>query len=340
MDGCAPLGSFGSKGRLRDFRADVWESVGIWTGAVNPIVDNVEAAFARVPTRARAIAIDRRGIVLPAGGHFQGIQRIGGHLVIPSSSSSVAYFVVCDLAHGGRALRPFVVAPEPLHHAGGCQIVGEFLAVGVEDTGSRERSEIRFWNLRNPAAPRPAPSLTIQRRGPAGVSTAGAIGMIVDPQRGATLSVATWDANTIDFYTAQRNPFGPTRAQATPGFTLHATWSRDASGWKDDEQFGRYQNANLVAQRDGRVFLVGFYRNRSGDDRMDLYEVRLAEPPARMLTRIASKHMICTAGCNFQHGAGIHVTSPRGFDVYAVNGYSGDHRTGETIHVNHFAAGD
>ena len=90
-----------------------------------------------------------------------------------------------------------------------------------------------------------------------------------------------------------------------------------------------------LTQRDGNVFLVGF--NRSGsDDWMDLFAVDVDAPSPAMLKKIAKKHMFCTNGCTFRHGAGIYAASPTHFEVYAVNGDSGDHVTGTTIHANHF----
>ena len=43
---------------------------------MNPVLNDVPGAFAQVPVHPRTIAIDRRGVVLPQGGHFQGIQRL------------------------------------------------------------------------------------------------------------------------------------------------------------------------------------------------------------------------------------------------------------------------
>lgn len=302
---------------------------------MNSVLDDVYAAFDHVAVRPRAIKIDRQGVVLPAGGHFQSIQRTsGGRLVITSSSDTQAYFLTCDMTGDGtrgRASTPVRMASRPLKHAGGSQIVGNVLAAGIEDDVARRQSEVQFWNLAgNPA---PIASLTVRRSGAQDVSTAGAVG-VSSYRGGAALAVATWDAQTIDFYTAPVDPF-----QSGGGFQFRGTWSKsraNKSGWIDSN-YGAYQCMNLVTQRDGRIFLIGFNRS-GGDDWMDLFAVNLDAPSSTMLKKVAKKHMFCSEGCSFEYGAGVYVASPSRFEVYAVKGDSGNHSTGTTISANHFPA--
>jgi hypothetical protein len=93
---------------------------------MNLQLTSVSAAFVKVPVRPKRVAIDRKGIVLPRGGHFQGIPRIATtpeRLVITSSSDTEAYFLICDIdANGasGRANPPVRLSTSPLNHAGGC----------------------------------------------------------------------------------------------------------------------------------------------------------------------------------------------------------------------------
>lgn len=302
---------------------------------MNRILDDVRAAFDRVATHPRSIAIDRKGIVLPAGGHFQGIQRIGDgqRLAITSSSDSEAYFVVCDMAGDwtkGRANAPVRLAARPLKHAGGCQTVGSVLVAGVEDDEGRRTSQVQFWNLA--ASPAQIAGLKITRNGAQDVSTAGAVGLS-NYGNGAALAVATWNANTIDFYTAGKDPF----QVLSERFQFRKTWSKsmaDTTGWID-KNFGAYQCVNLVTQRDGVVYLIGFNRS-GGDDWMDLFSVNVDAPAPAMLKKVAKKHMFCSDGCSFEYGAGIYISSSTQFQVLTVRGDSGDHATGTTIRANLF----
>jgi hypothetical protein len=303
------------------------------------VLADVTAAFNRVATVASDVVIDRRGIVLPAGGHFQGIQRLRGwppQLVITSSSNSEAYMVVCDMAGGGargRARPPVQLAVVPLKHAGGCQSVDRGLVLGVEDNESKTRSEVQLWDLRG--TPRRLPERTITRAGRPKVSTAGAVGITSHGDE-AVIAVASWDAQTIDFYVSALDPFG----DEPPRFILERTWDRDEAdrtGWID-EIYAVYQSINLVTDVDGSMFLVGCARNDDGEDWMDLYAIDLHAPPAQTLTKLGTRHMSCTSGCSFGAGSGIYVPSSEGLEVYAVNGSSGPHDSGTTIHVNHFSS--
>jgi hypothetical protein len=303
---------------------------------MNVVLDDVAAAFERIAVHPRPISVDRKGVALPKGGHFQGIQRVdrGPRLVITSSSGTQAYFVICDMtADGsrGRANAPVRMATAPLKHAGGCQTLGSILATGVEDDDLRRTSEIQFWNLAE--APVRIDALSIKRAGPPDVSTAGAVGLTAH-RNGIALAVATWNAATIDFYSAPADPF---RAVGVK-FQFRGTWTKsqaNKSGWIDGN-FGAYQSVNLLSQRDGRLFLVAFNRS-GGDDWMDLFSVDPDAALPSMLKKIAKKHMFCTDGCSFEFGAGVDTVSSGQFEVYAVKGESGDHATGTIIRANHFA---
>lgn len=303
---------------------------------MGPALNNVPAAFARIAAKPRALNIDRKGITLPKGGHLQGIQRFSAtpeRLVITSSSDTEAYFLTCTVDAGGtqgRAESPTRLAVRPLHHAGGCQTVGTMMVVGVEDDDSRKTSEVQFWNLAG--SPTPLPALTLRRSGPEKVATAGAVG-ITSFRGGSALAVASWDAETIDFYVSTADPTNNPNAK----FAALRTWYKSRAnkvGWID-QNFGAYQSVNLVSQRDGQLFLFGFHRD-GDDDWMDLYAVDLGAPTPNTLRKIAKKHMYCTNGCTFRHGSGIYVPNSDSVEVYAVNGISGDHVTGATINANHF----
>ena len=299
---------------------------------MNPVLDNVPGAFERIATRGTTVAIDRKDVVLPTGGHFQGIQRLSDRrLVITSSSQSEAYLVICDLDAGetrGRANPPVRLGRSPMDHAGGCQAVGNYLVVGVEDDAWRRNSEIQFWNLSS--QPVLLTALTIPRSGAEKVSTAGAVG-ISSYRSGAALSVATWDADTIDFYVNAADPFHMTRSR----FDFRATWWKsgaDKAAWID-AGFGSYQCTNLVSQRDGKLYLIGFHRNGT-DDWMDLFSVDLDAPHPKILRKVASKRMFTSDGCSFSQGAGVYVASETRIEVYAVNGDS----QAAVIQVNHFGS--
>jgi hypothetical protein len=306
---------------------------------MNPTIHRVVEAYHRVATHATSIKIDRAGVVLPAGQHFQGIQRLPREsrepqlLVITSSSDTQPYFVPCAMAEdwlSGRASSPVIIHTSQWNHAGGCQTVGHFLVVGVENLQTESGSEVQFWDCRQ-SPPQPKP-MTIIRPPKGHTSTAGAVGLSSFGQ-GAALAVASYNADTVDFYTSEADPF------AGSLLTKHLTWKKDnadKTGWID-QNFGHYQNVNLITQTNGELFMVAFDLG-GGTDWMDLFSVHLEGHPRSALKKLAKKKMYCTNGCTFNDGSGIFIPSSEGFEVYAVKGKSGDHATGTTIYANHFPA--
>jgi len=281
---------------------------------MNPAINDVVAAFGQISVHPTSMVIDGTGVDFPSGGHFQGIQRLPTApelLVITSDSDTQAYFVACKMAEDGlsaRAYSPVTMAMSPLKHAGGCQAFGNYLVAGVEDNDSNQASEVQFWDFTR--FPMQLIPMTIPRSGGVNVSTAGAVGLS-SFEKGTALAVATFNAETIDFYVSDADPFG-----GSP-LNFRYTWVKadaDKTGWID-QNFGAYQSVNLITQTDGQLFMVGTHR--AGDyDFMDLYRVHLGVVPT--LTKLAKKHMICTNGCNFNAGAGIFIPSSAGFEVYAV----------------------
>jgi len=304
----------------------------------NPTIDDVKAAFNKISPNAKWFEIDRAGVTLPSGGHFQGIQRLPTEpplMVLTSDSDTVAYFVACTMwpdVEGGRAYSPVILAWSPLNHAGGCQAVGNYLVVGIEDPDKDQLrvSEVQFWDFTR--FPTQLIPMTIPRSGPVKEKfTAGAVGLTYDGKGGSALAVGTYNSGTIDFYVSEADPF------AGSPFTFTQTWDSSTAYMGDwiDKIWGGYQSLNLITQTDGELFMVGTYRNSNNWDWMDLYSV---DPVAGSLIKVATKHMICTHGCDFSRAAGIFIPSSAGFEVYAAPEGSGDHKSGTTIYVNHFTA--
>lgn len=304
---------------------------------MNPAINDVLTAYDQVTVHATSISIDKKGVTLSQnGGHFQGIQRLPSKpgeprllVMTADSPGSEGFFVACKMEEdwlSGRAYSPVTMAWFPLDHAGGCQAVGHYLVAGLENSEDEQISEVQFWDFRR--FPMQLIPMTIPRSGPKNVSSAGAVGLS-SFGNGAALAVATYGASTVDFYTSEADPF-----TGSP-FQYRFTWvgsQADKTGWIDPN-FGAYQNVNLITQTDGQLFMVGLHR--AGDyDFMDLFSVNLGGAAPTAFKKLAKKHMFCTDGCDFDKGAGIYITSSKGFEVYAVNGDTGS----DTIYANHFAA--
>ena len=277
---------------------------------LNPKVNDVLGALARVPETPREVPCQRGDFTLPAGGHLQGIQQatIAGKpfAVISGSSNAESYLMLIALeGAAGRvsALRPLL--PRPFKHAGGFQICGDYLAVGIEDNDAKDASRIWILKVSQLAGvARPKPVIEIERHGTYKRATAGAVGM-AKVQSKHVLCVGTWDSATIDIYVSNG------RLLDDPGceFRLRATWDAavaDRSSWSD-RHVAAYQNINLLVDESDRLFLIGLARAKAGDV-ADLFELKLdLSTPATGRLRKRYRHVLQGRRTSFQAGAGLVI---------------------------------
>jgi hypothetical protein len=291
---------------------------------VNPRISDVQAAFNEVSQTPHELTCRAGDFTIPAGGHFQGIQQamIRGKrfAVISGSSDSDSYFVLASLEESTvRIVSLRRLLPRPFKHAGGFQVIGDYLAVGIEDNDAKDSSKIWILELSQLLGPgRLKPIVEIERRGEYKRSTAGAVG--VAKARGRhLLFVATWDSATIDIYASN----GKTLHDPDFAFKLRETWQAnkaDKSSWSD-RHYAAYQNINLVVDRNDRVFMVGFGRTDAANV-IDIFEVKLEEyvPTAKRFEKLGRRILKCRK-TSFRSGSGLVFT-----DSGALAVLSCDHR--------------
>ena len=277
----------------------------------NPVVDDVRAALNSISLTPRELLCKQRDFIIPAGGHFQGIQQaqIGGDLfaIISGSSDTDSYLVLAALEDS--TVQPVSLKRllgRPFKHAGGFQVRGDYLAVGIEDNDAKNSSKIWILELSQLlGSERPRPIVEIERRGEYKRATAGAVGLAKLGGRHLLL-VATWDSATIDIYTSNGKTFG----DAAFEFRLRETWDADKadrSNWSD-QHYAAYQNINLVVDRKDRVFTVAFAK--TGDsDIADIFELKLEEavPTTKRLQKSGRRIFDCRR-TDFRSGSGLAIT--------------------------------
>lgn len=275
------------------------------------------------PKQAQPFQIDASSLRVPPGGHLQGIQCLTDEakadrttIVLSHDSLSEAYLVTADcpsdLSGLGRVasvqLLPSDGQLPPLRHAGGFQLTGNVLAVGVEDNQQKLRSQIQFWNFALREQPQQLQHLTIVRRSSMPKDmTAGAVGL-VRLDRSYLLAVANWDSRAIDFYVSN----GKELIDRACRFEFRDRWedaSADKSGWRDGPRFGAYQSINLVADASGRIAIFGFETSPQGEDRVDVFAIDRQQPLSRRLRKVASKTVKLVEGSHFRNAAGL-VAAP------------------------------
>ena len=279
---------------------------------------DVPNAFANLPTDGAPLKFAAGAFKLPAGGHLQGLQMrhdAAAHrnlAFLSHDSLTVASLIVvefpADHSSEGRVIyvHPFPSDGQspPLRHAGGMQLAGTVLAVGLEDNQQKTRSEVQFWDTADPKSPQQFAPLTIRRAGAPKEKTAGAVGL-VRRENDYLLAVANWDSRAIDFYAA-----GKALNDPQCRFEPRATWQEtaaDKSNWQPDAVFAAYQAVNLVADGSGSLYLLGFATDTLGKDIVDLFALDLNNPSDKLLRKLASKRITLVAGNHFSFAAGAWI---------------------------------
>lgn len=291
----------------------------------NPQVEDVLAVLRTISQTPHAIPCDSGGFDVPPGGHLQGIQqaKIDGRpfLVLSGSASDQSYIALVAIEGSkGRVVASRPLMSRPFNHAGGFQVCGDFLAVGVEDDNTRMASRVwilRLAELLQAAGPRPV--VEIRRTGPYQRATAGAVAMARAQDR-HLLCVGTWDSAMIDIYLSNAQALDDPAC----AFAFRETWdagSADRSGWSDRD-YASYQNLNLVVDANDRVFLVGF-AHTGGADVLDVFEVRMetAVPVEKRLRKVL-RRTLHGREASFRHGSGLAIADANTVAVLAC-GYQG-----------------
>lgn len=238
------------------------------------------------------------------GGHLQGIQLYHETLIVSGSSKEFGYLAFFQkLSNDFRFVGLKKLATDPLNHAGGFQVDGNWLAVGVEDPVGKRNSIIQLFDVSNFENLQKAPIYTLRRKGEYEYSTAGAVALLKREDH-FLLAVGTWDSRTIDFYISNNtDPYSKGFA-----FTKWTTWdSRTAIRRKwVDKKYASYQSLQLTQDSTG-VYITGFCRTFNGTDRADVFRMHTDADPYTMMQKVASYQVQCAGPVTFRNGAGFAI---------------------------------
>jgi hypothetical protein len=308
----------------------------------SPCVPDAVAAVNRLRSHGDIMGFHMNGAPdVTNSKHWQGVQRLmaggGRYLAIsrslPDEDTDVS-FVVVDMASrdtGGRRFRSnrldpdrfFELTPPPLEdgvavvvphepgfdHAGGMQLAGNILAVPFEGGGA---SKVVLYDLTTPLAP---VRLANEVDHTSLADEAGTASLVKLGDGRFLLIIGRADANILDLYVSRSTDI------RTTAFDRFDTWSEDelVSEICDeddeddcDEEFGNYQNLNLLPQCDGSLYLVGTHKNLlTSQDFVDLFRVENAPGADVRIVKVAKQHLTCGyAGvnhCNLDAAGGLYV---------------------------------
>lgn len=340
----------------------------VGSGTSDPTVDDVMATFNAMSTNGAAIDIDQgsswpskyKSYFLPYTYHIEGIQRFrpnpaGGssYLALSGSGKDANIFIaeipgktsVPGPITGGGSSIPTGTITKVLDidtvytHAGGFQIQGDLMAVGVEKGcnafmrfipgGCHKASRVLFFNVSDPSNPIKL-STYIDRPD----TTAGAVGVL--KQKNGKWLVIAGNGNSDDLTLYVQNTDG--------SFRQVGYWSKYelAQAVGVSGGYKSYQTLNLVLQSDGKIYMVGTTRSPTmiGRDYFDLFTVQPAAGGRATITFVATKP-VTSRGADFSAAGAIYVDSPTSIIGYASSwlpgsGTSNPPMPGNTIHVNEF----
>jgi hypothetical protein len=288
----------------------------------NPVLAEPLKAFEHIPETVCCTALSKGNNSFVAGGHWQGIQtyyhdELKRQICFLSRDSRTrAYFVTATFKlHSPQfgAIRHVQGLPSdgqqpPLRHAGGIQLIGDYLVIGVEDNQHKRRSQIQFWDVSRPFFPRLRSPLTIKRQSTIPKDmTAGAVG-IVRCDRHHVLVVANWDARDLDIYRSN----GLALSDDACRFSLARRWSfiqAQKQAWQPNRAWESYQAINLIADRSSKIYLLGFATDATGRDVIDLFSLDLHQDSPRILQKISRKRVKLQEDAHFRSAGGISIRS-------------------------------
>ncbi len=262
------------------------------------------------------------------GGHLQGIQRFenqnGRYFFLSGSSDNWSYCAVVKTAPENKVIQVNQLFEKPFKHAGGFQIYGNYLAVGIEDNDGKDKSKVCVYDISNPEENFGAPKLIIDRVGEPLRNTAGCVGITFYNGK-YLIAVGDWDTKHIDFYSFDLNTNSDNIPEKISSIEIE---NISKTGWINSD-WNSYQNINLF-NINNKLYLVGLGQNAKSENTADLFEVADEIKGGFTLKKVAAKTFNCTHDCSFKAGAGVE------FKDWKIEVFACPYNIGKTSFINVF----
>ncbi len=254
-------------------------------------VNNVPEAFEALGSEPEIIFISNEIHVPSEDGHLQGVQVIEKNgtekLLISGSSLTQAYILQVDLAT--RKTDTLIsLMKDPYRHAGGIQVSGPYLVVGIEDNFTKTVSKVCLYNYRNGNLYTAQPNFTMDRKGEAKRQTAGSTGLLAI-EDGYLMVVSNWDSRNWDFYRID-----PEKGEQKMLMSFAAP-----------DDWPSYQSINLIRDEEA-IYAIGLYQKECVGyaDLILVSSLEISEP---IMEKVRTKTFTCTSEVDFGAAAGLQV---------------------------------
>lgn len=289
-------------------------------------LNDVEKAFEDIDTTYELITITNSfPVPQEKNGHLQGAQILdknGKRYIIVTGSSDVSYSIVVklDKEKGNKTISMNHLMHNPFTHAGGIQLLGHYMGVGIEDNQQKDKSKVQIYDISNPENPIENPVFELFRSGEYKRSTAGSIALI-EWQQHIIMLVVDWDGKNLDFYTCPVKAWNLSNIEFKLWKSVK-TATLDKGGWIDDE-WRTYQNINLLCDKNNQLYALGLdgFDSERNTSVADLYKLNLGnikdDIPVSMI-KVSRKEFLCSATVSFSLGAGVHIIDKNSFGIIAT----------------------
>jgi hypothetical protein len=280
----------------------------------NPKLRDVVDAFKAIQTRHPddVAMVGTPGTEL-IHSHVQGVARLGdGYLLTHSNVEGADGCLLVD--DGSHTVRMFPLPQGSINglrlsHPGGCQRIGDYLAIAFESVpANRNVSRVVFFDVSNRAQPvalaTPTPierhdqkaagvgvaNLTVDRADTGGDAGAGS--------RTEFWFVGIYDNGRVDLYQSDGRPFPDTEF----------AWQ-----FSDTIPDG-YEGFCLLAEESNQLFAIGFRRDSRRRDKAELYAIHLDTKKLELLES-RQFHANALENVHFRWGSGVEVRSREALDI-------------------------
>lgn len=297
---------------MTPFRLKVWTSIVISAFLMEATSIDVGKLFSQLPSDPEKLVFTNTIPINNEGGHLQGVQpyhfKGQKYIFFSGSSSTYGYLAV---AHRDKVRKLHRLMFRPFRHAGGFQIHGDWLAVGVEDNDARNASVVQIYKLGDPLSDLQEPVAVIERSGVRERATAGAVAI---QQLGETLWVVVgdWANRHMDFYKAHLS---------SQTVQFHKTGEVDMAshpkeGWIDPVT-SSFQNINLFRLKD-QLYLAGLAGDENSDSNViDVFTIGDISGSSPVLTKVYSRKFKASPDTKFRWGAGVSMDDEEHLSIYS-----------------------
>lgn len=224
------------------------------------------------------------------------------------------------------------IASPYFNHVGGIQISGAFAVLPWEASDDSSRAGFAVVDLRNPLLPAPVASVQRQR---GEYTNAGAAAMTRLADGRFLALIFGNDSDDVEVFLSSQT--------GMPGQGSGSVWT-SVSRSETPSGFEAYQNVQMITACDGRLFVAGTHKNIYSEDWLDLWQLKFTSALTPTFSKVANRQVKCSSGntgsrryCDFDAGAGVHVSPTGSVLLYGVEHYNDAYPyDGTTVKVREF----